>query len=653
MRTTRTVCAALAAIVFLPMAALSDEDDTSVKDDFWVAVTAMMPPPSPVPLQVLNPTDYPVMGKWSELIVWPHVPVSAAILPNGKILTFASNEKRTFPTGPEFTHAAVFDPETSEFITVNHENHDMFCGAMVMLDDGRVMVPGGRNTVNTTSTFDFSTNQWATIDEMVKTRWYPTATLLGDGNVAVASGSGTGKDHVERWSPTTGWNQLSGVDWSGIANATGFESNWWPYNFLAPNGKIFHAGPTENMHWLDLAGNGALIDAGVVVPGAEYPKHGGSVMYDEGKLLIAGGAKSTSGGASTIGYTVDLNGANPVTALTPTMSYGRRFPNAVPLPNGEVMVIGGNYSGLKFSDQQSIMTPEVWTPTSNSWRKVADIAVPRNYHSVALVVPDGRIFSAGGGLSGNAADHLDAQFYSPPNLFNADGSPADRPVISSAPTAAGYGVTMTVAATPNLAKFSLIRMAATTHGVATDCRFLPVNGFTETHPGVYEITSHSNSNVLTPGYWMLFALDQNGVHSEAAIIQFSANAPPPSIPEIELSVTSGSVAAVGNQVDVAVDASGGINPQFTWDFGDGTTPVSTDSPEVSHQYAGPGRYEITVTAQNADGTGQVTESFTQIVHAELTPEMPKQSKTILAVEGSIWNVNPDNGSVSFLIRIRF
>ena len=90
--------------------------------------------------------------------------------------------------------------------------------------------------------------------------------------------------------------------------------------------------------------------------------------------------------------------------------------------------MGGNTSGLKFDDTGSILTAEIWNPTTGKWRVAADASVPRNYHSLALLMPDGRVLSAGGGLGGNAADHRDGQLYTPAALFNADGTLATRPV---------------------------------------------------------------------------------------------------------------------------------------------------------------------------------------------------------------------------------
>ena len=97
--------------------------------------------------------------------------------------------------------------------------------------------------------------------------------------------------------------------------------------------------------------------------------------------------------------------------------------------------MGGNTSGLKFNDTGSILTPEIWNPTNGQWRVMADASVPRNYHSLALLLPDGRVLSGGGGLGGG--DHRDAQLFTPPMLFNPDGSPATRPVLSTAPAAIG------------------------------------------------------------------------------------------------------------------------------------------------------------------------------------------------------------------------
>ena len=189
------------------------------------------------------------------------------------------------------------------------------------------------------------------------------------------------------------------------------------------------------------------------------------------------------------------------------MAYARKYNNGVVLPTGEVLVIGGNTSGEEFSDDGTILTPEIWNPNTQTWRTVAAHSEPRNYHSVALLMTDGRVFSGGGGLCNCSADHPDHQVYSPPYLFNADGSLATRPVISSAPAVVSYGRTINVAATPGMQKFSLIKMSGVTHNLNSDLRYLSVP-FSEVSSGQYQLRLHSNRNVMTPGYWMLFAVNE-------------------------------------------------------------------------------------------------------------------------------------------------
>ena len=236
----------------------------------------------------------------------------------------------------------------------------------------------------------------------------------------------------------------------------------------------------------------------------------------QGRILVAGGGANTTPNTSddhhrhstNAAYTVNLNGTTPVVTQDHAMQYARQFANAVVLPNGEVMVIGGNTSGLKFSDTGAVLTPEIWNPTTGAWRTVANMAIPRAYHSLALLLPNGTVWSGGGGLSGGAGDHRDAQVFTPPSLYTSTGSLAVRPVITDGPAKIGPGNQFTVRATAGLTKFAFIRMASQTHSVNTDLRYLSLP-FTETSAGVYTLTGNANSNVMVPGYWMLFGLNSS------------------------------------------------------------------------------------------------------------------------------------------------
>ncbi|HKQ40146.1 MAG TPA: WD40 repeat domain-containing protein, partial [Verrucomicrobiae bacterium] len=477
----------VALTMLLPFFSKADPDPHAIADTFAAEAAALLPQSIDAIAVVVAPGDRDLYGEWSAVIPWtPHIPVSAATLPDGRVLTYASNQRTTFPSGPEFTYAATWNPATGQFVEYNNPAHDMFCGALVMLPDGRVLVNGGRATTVLSSIFDWRNNTWTRIPNMNDPRWYNTSVALPNGRVFTASGSG-GSGTAERWDQSSGWSRLAGIDWNTVLADPGYINIWHPFLLLAPDGRLIHFGPTDTMHWVSPDNSGALSNTGTTVPGTHYPKEGSWVMYDEGKILVAGGGANTTanssddttGTSSTFAYTVDVRSGTPVVTTTANMQFARQFANAVILPNQEVMVMGGNTSGLKFNDTGSILTPEIWNPTSRQWRAVADASVPRNYHSLALLLPDGRVLSGGGGLGGNSADHRDAQIYTPANLFNADGSPAARPSLNAAPSSIGVGTRFLVSGTPGLQKFSFIKMSAITHSVNTDLRFLWLP-FTET-----------------------------------------------------------------------------------------------------------------------------------------------------------------------------
>ncbi len=526
---TRITAVFALALLGAPLAARADALNHA-DDDTFAAEAQRLAPAVKGPTGLEGPADNATKGVWGPVIPWaPHIPVSAAQLPDGRLLTFASNRRTTFPTGVEFTYAATWDPATGQFVEYNHPTHDMFCGGIVMLPDGRVLVNGGRNEVVRASTFDWRTNQWTRVQDMNGGRWYNTSVALPDGQVWTVTGNGTGGGTAERWNQTTGWNVLTGIPWGNVLLEAGYITRWHPFVVVNSDGRLFHFGPTDINRWITWAGSGSMANSGTNVPGGHYPKEGAWAMYEQGRIVVAGGgintlnniADGTTGNSAVDAYTVNLNTNPPTLASTAPMANARQFANSVVLPNGEVMVIGGNTSGIKFSDAGSIFAAEIWNPTTGLWRTASSMAVPRNYHSLALLMPDGRVLSGGGGLSGNSADHQDAQLYTPPQLFNPDGSPATRPVLNTVPTQVGVGSVFSVSATPGITNFAFIKMSAITHSMNTDLRRL-VLPFTETIPGNYSITAHANLNVMTPGYWMLFGILPSGAYSTAAIVQVDA-----------------------------------------------------------------------------------------------------------------------------------
>ncbi|MGK0186640.1 MAG: mono/diheme cytochrome c family protein [Verrucomicrobiales bacterium] len=489
--------------------------DHESDDAFWADAAALLPGFDGAPAE---PGPSNQSGSWGGVIAWPHIPVSAANLPNGKIITYSGQERTNWPGTKTQTYWTVYDPATGRFDEDLYLDHEMFCAHLVMRTDGVLQTVGGRYTIEHSSVYDWRTNQWSRADDMNDRRWYTTSVALPDGDVFTVSGSG-GSNTAERFDHDANtWNRLSGINWQPVSGAAGFESNWWPYVFVAPDGRLFHFGPTEAMHWVDPDGAGSRVSANLNVPGSHYPKHAGVVMYESGKFLVAGGAvAATDGSTTTACYVVDLNTSPPTVRSTNPMAFPRRFQNPIVLPTGEVMIVGGNTSGRKFSDLGTVLTPEIWNPDTEQWRQVADMATPRNYHSVGLLLPDGRVFAGGSGYNAGSANHQDAEIYTPPALFSSANTLATRPSIAAAPENVALGSVFNVSATADLRKFSMIRMSATTHGLSTDQRQLSIP-FSETSSGQYQLVTHPNANVMVPGYWMLFGLNANGVYSQAATI---------------------------------------------------------------------------------------------------------------------------------------
>ena len=94
---------------------------------------------------------------------------------------------------------------------------------------------------------------------------------------------------------------------------------------------------------------------------------------------------------------------------------------------------------MEYKVRVALRIAELWDPATEKFTPVAIGAAPRTYHSVALLLQDGSVFSGGGGLCGNCGDnnHFNGQIWRPPYLFNADDTPAARPTITVDKTVCG------------------------------------------------------------------------------------------------------------------------------------------------------------------------------------------------------------------------
>ena len=491
----------------------------------WMLVDINDDPVDPVD----DPNSTAIKGQWSNVIGWPHIAVSAANLPDGRILTWASNETTAFPVADQFTHSAIFNPANNSFETTNNPSHDMFCAGISILEDGTILASGGNPQLRNTSVFRTNSLSWSAASLMNQQRWYGTNLTLPNSEVFSTFAKGA-NNSPEVYSPVSGWTDVPGASMGDLLNEQNTANTnaandsttaqWYAFMHVAPDGRVFHSGPTQTMHWFDTAGSGNVVNAGTRLNGDRHRQFGSSVMYDVGKLLVTGGNDRRLTPPSTpTAMTINISGTSPVVSSTQSMQFSRVNHNSVMLPTGEVLVIGGNSSGILFSDSGSAFTPEIWNPQTGQWRAMANMVIPRNYHSLALLMEDGRVLSAGGGLCGNcSANHQDGEIFSPPYLFNTDGTAAVRPAITSNPGSTQAGQFINVSASGNISRFSMIRLSSVTHSINTDQRYIPVD-FQAVGENQYELAMNDNPNVLIAGNYWLFAINTEGIPSVGELIR--------------------------------------------------------------------------------------------------------------------------------------
>ncbi|MEV0181653.1 discoidin domain-containing protein [Streptomyces sp. NPDC050625] len=482
-------------------------------------------------IRLAGPADPARAGAWGPVKGFPLVPVATAVLPNDKLLAWSAYGVDRFGGSTGHTQTAIMDLTTGQVTQrrIDNPGHDMFCPGIAILSDGRVLVTGGSNAERA-SIYDPATDAWTSTADMHIPRGYQAMTLLSNGEAFVLGGSwndgpdGKGGKNAEVWSPATEtWRTLPGVpvDPTMTADPAGpYRADNHEWLHATSGGRVLQVGPSKRMNWITTTGAGTITPAGTRA-GSQDAMNGNAVAYDIDKLLTLGGATAYEKAMATNrAYTVDASGGGqPVTTRTGDMRFARAFSNSVVMPDGKVAVFGGQAYPVPFSDAASVMTLEIWDPATGTFTPAASMAVPRNYHSVANLLPDGRIFSGGGGLCGDCAtNHLDGAIFTPPYLLNPDGSERPRPAITGQMSAhAENGTQLSVATDKPVTSFVLVRASAATHSTDNDQRRVPLQ-FRATAATSYQVDIPADPGTALPGTYMLFALDAQGVPSKARML---------------------------------------------------------------------------------------------------------------------------------------
>ncbi|MDD4995811.1 MAG: Ig-like domain-containing protein [Patescibacteria group bacterium] len=567
-----------------------------------------------------------VTGQWTKVARLSYFPVHTNLLPNGKVMTWEGDIGTRAADGTRsWDPADPFNLDPANVSLVAHESIlskpdiNMFCIGHTFLADGSLFVAGGHISngvgLSRAAKYNYVTNTWTSLPDMNAGRWYPTTTALANGDVLTISGS---------IDTTVGVNTLPQVmqvktgTWRDLTGAQ-LELDLYPRMFQAPNGKVFYAGMASNTRYLDTSGPGAW--KFVATRLGAYQDFGSAVMYAPGKILVVGGGQPPVNKAEVI----DLNQAFPSWRAVGAMQYARRQLNATLLPDGKVLVTGGTAS-TGFNDPTGhVDAAELWDPATEKWTTLASsTGIPRVYHSSALLLPDGRVFSTGGN------GYPDVELYSPPYLFKGA-----RPAIASAPASIIYGQPFSVG-TPDAAavtKVTLLKIGSVTHAF-NQGQVINNLQFTKTTGGL-SVLAPPSGNVAPPGYYMLFILNGNGVPSVARFVKISAGPNP----TVSISAPANGATVAGAAVAVTASASDNVGVsgvQFKLD-GNNLGAEDTAAPygiTWNSTTATDGAHTLTAVARNA--AGLKTTSAGVAIKVNNTTKLPDVIVTSLSYANGIF-----------------
>ncbi len=432
---------------------------------------------------------------------------------------------------------------------------DLFCSHGVALEDGRLLVLGGAGGIREGDAagirvvYIFEPDadtppatrrpRWQRLsNDMSEGRWYPTPVILRDGRVVVVSGrraDGNIAASVEVMAPPSyapqtlaGANQVLPI---------------YPGLHLVPGGRIFNSG-TNWRYEVSAVGTVALEVTGPtsgrwinfgVSPNVPDREEGTSVLLppaQDGRILVLGGARWFDPPGTTqrsalpptaeprSAEILDSRTSPPTwtrigTTAAPPLNFPRINVSAVLLPDGKILVVGG-HNGFKFDPHTASNRAEIYDPIFNTFTPAATMTDERQYHSAALLLPDGRVMVAGGQLS-SGADVLTMEFYEPPYFFNPDDTLAARPTITNVTREDGPGgqiayggqfLIETLNAT-DIRRVVLMRPGVITHHTDTEQRYVPMDFVHVPRTNLLRVSVVSDPSVAPPGYYMLWIIDAN------------------------------------------------------------------------------------------------------------------------------------------------
>ena len=453
--------------------------------------------------------DPATIGRWDSPFDIGVIGVHAVVLHTGKVLLFYRTETTT-------KTAQLFDPTTGQLTDVSppvNLQHNMFCSAHVVGPDGEVFVAGGLQWGATkigygterTAFFDPDTGTWSAGPSMAVPRWYPTLATLPDGDSLILSGDqapGVPNGLMERLD--VGTRTISAEPASATKTMTSY-----PRMFGLPDGRMIRVG-SEQRTMFYKPSTSTWTTGPAMLHGSRVR---GSFVLLPGldRILAIGGAAGRHRGDERLRRRSSIcPRAHP---------RGKRRDRCTSLEGTSTpcsCLTGRSSRSGAIAGRRTttipVLSTESYDPATGKWSLMASQVAPRAYHSTAVLLPDGRVLSAG---QTSGTQQTTAEIYSPPYLFSGT-----RPTIAGAPQVVGYGTSFAIG-TPDAGTIDdveLIRPGSVTHGVSFDQRSVDLRFSTGT--GSLDVEAPASGRVAPPGWYMVFIL-RNGVPSVARWMHIS------------------------------------------------------------------------------------------------------------------------------------
>ncbi|MFE2427340.1 galactose oxidase-like domain-containing protein [Streptomyces sp. NPDC059373] len=378
--------------------------------------------------------------------------------------------------------------------------------------------------------FDPVAERYIPVDSMTEARWYPTLVTLKDGRVLAVSGL----DDMGEIIP--GRNEIFDPKTRKWSKGPDRYFPTYPALFLTQGGDLFYSGSN--------AGYGPA-DKGRVpgiwnlkkntfakVPGltkADQTETSASVLLPPAQrqrfMLLGGGGVGESHNSTPRTALVDLKAKKPRYEDGPDLPEGTRYLNAVLTPDDTVFTTGGSgdYRGKRASD---ILKAQFYDPATNAFSSAAAPTVGRDYHTEALLLPDGRI--AVFGSNPLFADKDDTQpgvfeqrieVYTPPYLY---GDQSARPRLSQRVLRLerGGSTKLDVTDPAGVATARLMRPSAVTHATDVEQRSVELT-IRRKGVGSPSVRIPDDPTLVPTGWYMLFVTNADGTPSHAQWVHVS------------------------------------------------------------------------------------------------------------------------------------